>query len=148
MRRKTKRRAPRNIARVDYPRKRMHGYLLRVRFDGQFYSEWFSDSHWGGRVDALHAALDKRAEVWRALGRPYTERVVNARTMQPATGVHLRTKQGCLVYEATWPAHPNRVARTSFSVQKHGRKKAERLARQARAAGLRRVLLGLADGRG
>jgi hypothetical protein len=53
------------------------------------------------------------------------------RTSTGIVGVRRVIKDGRAVYEATWREN-NRVRRTSYSITKHGERKARALARQAR----------------
>jgi hypothetical protein len=121
------------ITRIDHPAKRTFGYFVRVTWNKQRRSKFFSDSVYGDRLAALAAALDWRNEAERELGKPRTERQVIgvSRTSTGIVGVRRTVKDGREVYEATW-REGNRLRRTSYSIAKHGEKRALSLARRAR----------------
>lgn len=121
------------ITRIDHPAKRTFGYFVRVTWNKQRRSKFFSDSVYGDRLAALGAALEWRNEAERELGKPRTERQVIgvSRTSTGIVGVRRTVKDGREVYEATW-REGNRIRRTSYSIAKHGEKRALALARRAR----------------
>ena len=121
------------ITRIDHPAKRTFGYFVRVTWNKQRRSKFFSDSVYGDRLAALGAALDWRNEAERELGKPRTERQVIgvSRTTTGIVGVRRTVKDGREVYEATW-REGNRIRRTSYSIAKHGERRALSLARRAR----------------
>lgn len=121
------------ITRIDHPAKRTFGYFVRVTWNKQRRSKFFSDSVYGDRLAALDAALEWRNEAERELGKPRTERQVIgvSRTSTGIVGVRRTIKDGREVYEATW-RDGNRIRRTSYSIAKHGERRALSLARRAR----------------
>lgn len=121
------------ITRIDHPAKRTFGYFVRVTWNKQRRSKFFSDSVYGDRLAALGAALEWRNLAERELGKPRTERQVIgvSRTSTGIVGVRRTVKDGREVYEATW-REGNRIRRTSYSIAKHGEKRALALARRAR----------------
>jgi hypothetical protein len=121
------------VTRIDHPAKRTFGYFVRVTWNKQRRSKFFSDSVHGDRLAALSAALEWRNEAERELGKPRTERQVIgvSRTSTGIVGVRRTVKDGREVYEATW-REGNRIRRTSYSIAKHGEKRAMALARRAR----------------
>ncbi len=121
------------ITRIDHPAKRTFGYFVRVTWNKQRRSKFFSDSVYGDRLAALSAALEWRDQAERELGKPRTERQVIgvSRTSTGIVGVRRTVKDGREVYEATW-REGNRIRRTSYSIAKHGEKRALSLARRAR----------------
>ncbi|EFO79222.1 Pathogenesis-related transcriptional factor and ERF protein [Oscillochloris trichoides DG-6] len=121
------------ITRIDHPAKRTFGYFVRVTWNKQRRSKFFSDSVYGDRLAALSAALDWRNAAERELGKPRTERQVIgvSRTSTGIVGVRRTVKDGREVYEATW-RDGNRIRRTSYSIAKHGERRALALARRAR----------------
>jgi hypothetical protein len=122
------------ITRIDHPAKRTFGYFVRVTWNKQRRSKFFSDSVHGDRLAALAAALEWRNQAERELGKPRTERQVIgvSRTSTGIVGVRRAVKDGREVYEATW-REGNRIRRTSYSIAKHGERRAFALARRARA---------------
>lgn len=121
------------ITRIDHPAKRTFGYFVRVTWNKQRRSKFFSDSVYGDRLAALGAALEWRNLAERELGKPRTERQVIgvSRTSTGIVGVRRTVKDGREVYEATW-REGGRIRRTSYSIAKHGEKRALSLARRAR----------------
>lgn len=121
------------ITRIDHPAKRTFGYFVRVTWNKQRRSKFFSDSVYGDRLAALAAAIEWRNATERELGKPRTERQVIgvARTSTGIVGVRRTIKDGREVYEATW-RDGNRIRRTSYSIAKHGERRALALARRAR----------------
>lgn len=121
------------ITRIDHPTKRTFGYFVRVTWNKQRRSKFFSDSVYGDRLAALAAAIEWRNATERELGKPRTERQVIgvARTSTGIVGVRRTIKDGREVYEATW-RDGNRIRRTSYSIAKHGERRALALARRAR----------------
>lgn len=121
------------ITRIDHPAKRTFGYFVRVTWNKQRRSKFFSDSVYGDRLAALSAALEWRNKAEQELGKPRTERQVIgvSRTSTGIVGVRRTVKDGREVYEATW-REGNRIRRTSYSIAKHGEKRALSLARRAR----------------
>jgi hypothetical protein len=121
------------ITRIDHPAKRTFGYFVRVTWNKQRRSKFFSDSVHGDRLAALAAALEWRNEAERELGKPRTERQVIgvSRTSTGIVGVRRTLKDGRAVYEATW-REGSRIRRTSYSIAKHGERRALSLARRAR----------------
>jgi hypothetical protein len=122
-----------NVTRMDYPK--AHGYFVRVSWKGVQRARLFSDGVYGDRFAALAAALDWRDQVTKELGKPSP-----GKPARPDLGVNRVTKDGRDVYEATWLVN-GKQGRTSFSVKKHGAKKAHALALAAR----QRALLGRKD---
>ncbi len=121
------------ITRIDHPPKSTFGYFVRVTWNKVTHSKFFSDKVYGDRLAALASAIDWRDATEKAIGKPRSEgQVIGApRTGTGIVGVRRVVKDGRDVYEATWREN-NRVRRTSYSVAKHGERKARALARQAR----------------
>ncbi|NTV99843.1 MAG: AP2 domain-containing protein [Oscillochloris sp.] len=117
-----------NVTRMDYPK--AHGYFVRVRWKGVLRARMFSDGVYGDRFAALAAALDWRDQVTKELGKPKS-----GRPARPDIGVNRVIKDGRDVYEATWLVN-GKQGRTSYSVRKHGAKKARALALAARQRAL------------
>jgi len=122
------------ITRLDYPAKRMFGYMVRVAWKGLIHQKLFSDKSYGDRLAALDAALHWRNQKEIEIGKPRTERMVFGKPGgdNPAVGVSRRRENHTDYYEATWLNPEGRVQRTRFSISKHGERKALRLALAAR----------------
>jgi len=124
-----------NLTRFDHPKKNTFGYFVRIQWKGEKHHKFFSDGVCGDRLGALTAALEWRDATERALDKPRTDRQVigfSSRNKSGVVGVRRMLKQGRDVYEATWMDAHGRVGRTSFSIARHGEKRAFRLAVRAR----------------
>ncbi|MBX0328635.1 AP2 domain-containing protein [Oscillochloris sp. ZM17-4] len=117
-----------NVTRMDYPK--AHGYFVRVTWKGVQRAKLFSDGVYGDRFAALAAALDWRDKMTKELGKP-----APGQALRPDVGVNRVTKGSRDVFEATWLVN-GKQGRTSFSVRKHGIKKARALALAARQRAL------------
>ena len=125
------------ISRVDYVKRNSYGWYARVRYKGENFAKFFSDSTHGGSEAALTAAVYWRDETERNIGKPRTDRVINAAIVKSNTGV-LGVQfvnvgpQGA--FEATWSPIPGKVSRTKVSIAKYGEYEAfERACRIRRA---------------
>ena len=124
-----------NLTRFDHPKKNTFGYFVRIQWKGEKHHKYFSDGLHGDRLGALTAALEWRDATERRLDKPHTDRQVigfSSRNKSGVVGVRRMIKEGRDVYEATWMDAEGRVGRTSFSVARHGEKRAFRLAVRAR----------------
>ena len=124
-----------NLTRFDHPKKNTFGYFVRIQWKGEKHHKFFSDRVYGDRLGALTAALEWRDATERMLSKPRTDRQVvgfSSRNKSGVVGVRRMLKQGRDVYEATWMDAHGRVGRTSFSIARHGEKRAFRLAVRAR----------------
>ena len=126
-----------NITRVDHEASRTHGYNVRVQWQGERRSKFFSDRLYGDRLGALAAALDWRNAVERELNKPRTERQVVG-IVYSSSGIPgvRRIREGQTeYYEATWGTTAGKQARTKYSIARHGEERALQLASRARARG-------------
>jgi hypothetical protein len=124
-----------NLTRFDHPKKNTFGYFVRIQWKGEKHHKFFSDRVHGDRLGALAAALEWRDATERKLAKPRTDRQVigfSSRNKSGVVGVRRMVKQGRDVYEATWMDANGRVGRTSFSIARHGERRAFRLAVRAR----------------
>jgi hypothetical protein len=116
-----------------------HGYFVRVTWKGETFRKFFSDSVHGDRLGALDAAREWRDVKERELGKPRTERMVVG-TPHSNTGIVGIRKivsgpWGHEAYEANWVNEDGTIGRTSYSINKNGKRKALRLALEARNRG-------------
>jgi hypothetical protein len=119
------------ISRVDRPKKKTHGWYVRVRLDGNTHAKFFSDTAFDDAQDALFAAIDWRDETERDLGKPRTERrviLVSPHNRSGILGVRRSVKDAEPVYEVFWSPAPNELQRTSISIRKYGEQEAFRRA--------------------
>jgi len=124
-----------NLTRFDHPKKNTFGYFVRIQWKGEKYAKFFSDTVYGDRLGALTAALEWRDATERQIGKPRTDRQVvgfSSRNKSGVVGVRRLIKEGRDVYEATWIDEQGHVNRTSFSIARHGEKRAFRKAVRAR----------------
>lgn len=120
------------ISRIDHAEKHTHGWYVRVCFDRQMHSKFFSDGSNGGKEKALKLSVKYRNELEKQLGKPRTDRIIvvsNARNTTGIIGVqrtmkNTNPKNGLTldgaVYEVTWSPEPNVLRKTSFSIEKYG----------------------------
>lgn len=133
-----------NISRIDNPKKRTHGWYVRVQFRGKSHSKFFSDILSGSSDEALQEAIEYRNQLEAEIGKPRTERyVIGGLHPRNNTGVpgvmrtqRLHKKRGREylwdVYEVTWNPEPGRVQRTTVSISKYGQPEAFRRAKEIR----------------
>lgn len=113
-----------------------HGYFVRVTWKGETYRKFFSDSVHGDRLGALDAALQWRDAKEQEVGKPRSERIVVGipHTETGIVGIRkiVSGPWGHEAYEANWVNEDGTIGRTSYSIVKHGQRKALRLAIAAR----------------
>lgn len=126
-----------NITRIDHPKRNTYGYFVRIRWKNERRSKFFSDNVHGDRLGALFAAIEWRDQTEKELGKPRTERLVigTPHTTSGIVGVRQVRENQTDYYEATWTTHVGKLNRTKYSINKHGPKKALRLAIKARERG-------------
>ena len=120
------------ISRIDQESRNTFGWYVRVMFNGKQVSKFFSDKVYGGRKEALEAAVEYRDQAEKKLGRPRTDRQVIARQTRNTSGIvgvqlrtkSVRTKTGERVvnkyYVVTWNPEPGRVKTIFVPVEKYG----------------------------
>jgi hypothetical protein len=128
------------ISRIDQPERKTHGWYVRVRFNGQQRSKFFSDDGNGGREESLQKAVNYRNVAERELGKPRTDRLVianNPRNRSGIMGIQRKTKvvktptgerKVKNVYEVSWNPEPGRLCRTWVSIDEYGEEAALRKA--------------------
>src|SRR2546423_2982645 len=75
------------VSRIDSPRKKMHGWYVRVRLNNLTRSKFIPDRAHGGREAALAKAVECRDELERKLGKPRTDWVVVGHNPRNSTGI-------------------------------------------------------------
>ena len=133
-----------NVSRIDSPKKKLHGWYVRIQYKNQSFSKFFSDSRYGNRSAALEEAVEYRNQLEEKIGRPRTERLIIGNiTSRPPTGVtgvrrikRKEVKRGRRyirdVYEITWNPEPGKLTRTTVSINKYGEEEAFRRACEIR----------------
>lgn len=128
------------ISRIEQPERKTVGWYVRVTFNGQQRSKFFSDHVHGGKEKALVKAIEHRNQVEIELDKPRTERLVIAHNSRNRTGIMgvrrktktIKTKDGdrvvSNVYEVTWNPEPGRLCRTWVSIDEYGEEAALRKA--------------------
>jgi len=113
-----------DIARIDQPDKRTHGWYVRVRFGGKTHSKFFSDRKCGGRYSSLLSAIAWRDKVEAHLGKRRTDKhvVTVSHTETGVVGVRLNEKLNR--YEVSWVTPLGKQGKTSVSINRHGKEKA------------------------
>ncbi|CAN5191710.1 hypothetical protein BH20GEM3_BH20GEM3_14160 [soil metagenome] len=139
------------ISRIDQPRKRTHGWYVRVTFRGEQRAKFLGDATHGGKRKALREAVRVRNRLERELGKPRTDRTVVTRSPRSGTGVigvqrAQRRDRGPGgkpvirdVYVVTWHPTPHTTRRTTVSVDRYGEEEAFRRACELRVAKEREV---------
>jgi hypothetical protein len=127
-----------SVSRIDHPSKHMHGWYVRVVFQGDIHSRFFSDRGYRIKRESLAAALKWRDRKEKELGKPRTDRMVPAFSTRNRTGIlglrrttKAMTRDGSKkgpVYEVTWHPAPKQMRRTTFSITKYGAQEAFRRA--------------------
>ncbi len=129
------------ITRIDRPAKRTHGYQVRIFWQGCRHQRFFADRSFGDRLAALAAAIAWRDATERDLGKPRSERQVVSQVRTASGHLGIRTRSDTQTIEATWVEHTadglQRQRRTSFSIRRHGSRRALNLALKARRQGER-----------
>lgn len=124
-----------NVTRVDQPSKNTHGFNVRIQWKGELHTKFFSDNVCGDRLSALHDAIEWRDATEKTIGKPHTTRQVvglSSRNKTGVIGVRRRQRGNTEVYEATWITDEGKVGRTTYSITRHGERKAFKLAVKAR----------------
>lgn len=118
----------------------MHGWYVRIFQNGKSHAKYFNDLKSGGKEAALQDAIEHRNQLEKELGKPRTERyfatAVHPNNNTGIPGVNRRTvkqkKRGKWyswdVFEVTWTPEPNKLSRTTVSIQKYGEEEALRRA--------------------
>jgi len=127
------------ISRVD--RRGIHGWRVHIKRRGEDHLALIHDHQHGGRQAARQAAQDWYLEALRQLPPPLRTSSKDVRSTTGHVGVslqHLRRPSGAVYSScrAIWPDGQGGYVRRSFSVKKHGHRRALALAVQARRLGL------------
>lgn len=119
-------------------RSQTHGWQVRVSFQGRRRTKFFADRKYGGREEALAAAVVYRDELlaereaMRQAGP--LERRPQERSTSGVAGIRLAFKGDAAYIEANWVDERGRSV-SSFSVDRWGLRKAVWQACKARALG-------------
>jgi hypothetical protein len=127
-----------------------HGWFVRGYRNGKTYSKLFSDRKIGGKANALKLAKAYRDELNEELElipkTPRRRRIVvsDSRNTTGELGVSRTVKKGPNgtkhdTYSVSWRPTPGVQKCTSFSIKKHGEKKAFKLAVDFRRARMREI---------
>ena len=131
-----------SISRIDVPKRRTHGFQVRLWHNGKMYNKFFNDNHYPTREDVLQAAVEYRNELEAELGKPRSERPVitqNARNNTGVVGVNRIWRKSKAIspsgapyyydlYEVVWNPQPNKLKKKVFSIDKLGDEEAFRQA--------------------
>ena len=121
-----------DIARIDQPSTRTHGWYARITFQGKVHSKFFSDKKSGGKNSSLLAAISWRDNTRAKIGKPQTDRnvVSVANSSTGIVGITLDKKYNR--YSVSWVRPDGNQGKTSVSIKKHGKAAALKLAIQKR----------------
>ena len=138
------------VCRIDQPEKRTHGFFVRLQRKGKIRSAFFTDLMHGGQAEALAAAQIFYENLLAKIGPPRNQsrrwwaqlrrRKGSSNVVGVQKSVSRRGKRPVIYWKATWSPEPYVVRRKSFSVKKHGARKAKLLAIRARRAGVRSMV--------
>lgn len=131
-----------SISRIDLPKKKTHGWQVRVWYKGKRHTKFFNDKWYGSRQKSLQAAVTYRDQLEKELGKPRCDGVVVTHSSRNKTGVvgvsRIRRKTGTVsasgepnfseVYEVTWQDENKKIRRRRFSIAKYGEEEAFHLA--------------------
>lgn len=122
----------RNICRVDSGN--THGWYARVNWNKKQYARMFSDLKAGGRASALLCAISWRDQLKADHDIPNTQlHVVGATSSNSGVqGVYWVEKKAS--YDVSWRDAKGHAGHTSVSANKHGKKKAFKIACTIRSA--------------
>lgn len=144
-RRKLRPEKMRHITRVDYEKRRQHGWWVRIQRDGKQHQRFFSDHALGNKLSALVAAEQFRDELLRHYPKPARGNNFNRTTTRNTTGIpgvtRTTTRKDGRVYQiwqAAWLLPDGRRKTKKFAFSEGGRseREAKQLAIQARREGL------------
>lgn len=121
-----------DIARIDQPSKRTHGWYVRVTFKGKVHSKFFSDKKNGGKDASLKMALTWRDNTRTKIGKPQTDRHIVTVSNTPTGIVGVRLDEKLQRYDVSWIKPGGGQGKTSVSIKKHGKEIAFKLAIQKR----------------
>lgn len=126
-----------SVTRVERPERKMHGFHVRIAWQGKHYQKWFGDERHGDRLGALAAAIAWRDATERELGKPRSERMIVTRSRSPSghVGVARVTLRGQAYYRALWRDADGQMRRRFFNIARLGERRALRAAIRARSEG-------------
>jgi hypothetical protein len=130
------------ISRIENYKNRANGWQVRLQCRGESFSQFFKDSDYANRDEALKAAQKYNHELRRKHPKISRQESAERKTAKTAEIVGVRRlfkpRYGHIyeVWEARWsPKKYVRRVRT-FGIEKYGEEEAKRLAIEARLKGL------------
>ena len=121
-----------DIARIDQASKQTYGWYVRVRFNGETHSKFFSDIKHGGRASSLLVAIAWRDQIEISLGKLRTDKRIAMTTKTKSGVVGVRLNEKLNRYEVSWVDKNGKPGKTTVSILKHGEKKAFQIACEKR----------------
>jgi len=118
-----------------------HGYMVRIRRNGNQINEYFSDKKFGGKRKALTAAKERHAQLVEELGpaENATKNLLTNRNTTGKVGVHVAhsyetrwANNEYFAYCASWKETDGARKKINFSWSLYGKKEAFELACLAR----------------
>ncbi len=118
-----------------------HGYMVRIRRDGNQINEYFSDKKLGGKKKSLAAAKERYAQLYEELGpvESATKNLLTRRNTTGKVGVHIAhsyetrwANNEYFAYCASWKEAGGARKKINFSWNLYGKKQAFELACIAR----------------
>lgn len=138
MTRKVRRKKHKSISRIDS--ERSHGWYVRVQYKKKQYAKFFSDGAEARRNNprkakeaSLECALAYRNRLEKALGKPQTDRVVQAAIHEP--GIVIGRRGALPTIYVSWPTEiPGKNGRAAVAVSSRGIAAAVAIAKKLRKA--------------
>ncbi len=133
-----------NIRRIDDASRRTHAWLVQVERRGHIKTKLFTDNIFGGKQNALSAALEYRDSLiiaaFPAEHNLWHRTIVRRNNTSGIPGVGLyRKENGAEKWVAFW-TDENGIRRSrTFAVKTHGKRKAKQLAIAERQRQLGRI---------
>ncbi len=119
------------VTRIDDPGRHGVGFYARVTFNGKTHSKYFADAAHGGTEKAFGKALKWRNDKEKELGKPRTDRVVQASGGRSRTGISGVYKSRNS-YVVAWTPRPGELRREFVNINEFGQKEALRRAIELR----------------
>ncbi|MBC8318421.1 MAG: AP2 domain-containing protein [Desulfobulbaceae bacterium] len=117
-----------HISRDENKNRTSYGWYCRVTYQKKLHRKYFADKKFGGKEQALKAAISWRNAKEQELGIPRTDRLLytKSRSNTGVTGVILAEKYNR--YDVIWSNAEGKCCKTSVAIKKHGKKKAFEIA--------------------
>ncbi len=129
------------ISRIDQPKKKNHGWYVRITYAGKSHSKFFSDKLLGGKKKSFEQAREHRDKLFSRLPKSKQQAMMGWRKpgeikQSGVVGVtHVLHREGEAAYhywQASWKDRNGNPRSAKFSFNRYGQEKALELAIRAR----------------